>query len=116
MKLLKDQEKICRELGTKLGLSISLGNQAVILRARGELDEAMNLHKEEESIWRELQNPEGLASSLVNQGLVWVEKGKPYEGLLLAEEANQIASKHGLTRLVEKEIKPALDKIRSQLK
>ena len=38
----------------------SLGNQALILYARGDLDGAMALHKEQERICRELGNMDGL--------------------------------------------------------
>lgn len=37
MTLPKEQERLCRELGDKSGLQHTLGNQAVILRARGDL-------------------------------------------------------------------------------
>ena len=36
MELIKEQERICRELGNKGGLQRTLGNQALILRARGD--------------------------------------------------------------------------------
>ena len=39
-----------------------LGNQAVILHTRGDLDGAMARHKEEERICRELGNKDGLQS------------------------------------------------------
>ena len=67
MTLLKEQERICRELGNKEGLQASFGSQALILWIRGELDEAMALHREAERICRELGNKQGLATSLVNQ-------------------------------------------------
>jgi nephrocystin-3 len=75
MKLLKDQEKICRELGKPDDLSASLGNQANILRARGDLDGAMELHKEEERICRELDKPDGLQRSLGNQAVILKDRG-----------------------------------------
>jgi hypothetical protein len=46
MRLYKEQERICRELGNKYGLEISLGNQANILYDRGDLDGAMKLAQE----------------------------------------------------------------------
>ena len=41
MELLKEEERICRELGNKDGLQRTLGNQANILYARGDLDGAI---------------------------------------------------------------------------
>ncbi|NIN98726.1 MAG: hypothetical protein GTO49_27890, partial [Anaerolineae bacterium] len=66
----KEEERICRELGRKDGLAICLGNQALILKDRGDLDEAMALHKEEERICRELGRKDGLATCLGNQALI----------------------------------------------
>ena len=70
MALHKEQERICRELGNKDGLSDSLGNQAMILQDRGDLDGAMALHKEKERICRELGNKDGLQQTLGNQALI----------------------------------------------
>ena len=70
MALCKEQERICRELGNKDGLQACLGNQAVILYARGDLDGAMALMKEQERLCRELGNKDGLQASLGNQALI----------------------------------------------
>ncbi|MBT6153667.1 MAG: DUF4062 domain-containing protein, partial [Planctomycetaceae bacterium] len=59
-----------RQTGDRDNLSVCLGNQAVILKARGDLDGAMTLHKQEEQICRELGNKHGLSSSLGNQALI----------------------------------------------
>jgi len=64
MRLLKEQEAICRRLNDPAGLSRSLGNQALILQDTGDLDGAMRLHKEHEAICRRLNDPAGLSSSL----------------------------------------------------
>ena len=63
MKLYKEQERISQELGDKIGISVSLNNQALILKGRGDLDEAMKLLKEQELICREIGNKAGLALS-----------------------------------------------------
>ena len=52
------------------GLQRSLGNQALIYKAKGELDRAMELLKERERICRELGNDDGLQRSLGNQTLI----------------------------------------------
>jgi hypothetical protein len=43
------------------------GDDGEILKACGDLDEAIALHKEEKRICRDLGDPEGLAISLTNQ-------------------------------------------------
>jgi ATP/maltotriose-dependent transcriptional regulator MalT len=95
MKLHKEEERICRELGNIDGLSISLGNQANILYARGDLDGAMKLLKEQERICRQLGNVTGLAISLVNQSTILANSGQAQEGLSKAEEAYQLVSTNG---------------------
>jgi hypothetical protein len=112
MALLKEQERICRELGDRDSLSISLVNQANILCARGDFDGAMALHKESERICREMGNVHGLAISLANQAnLLAFSRRRPGEALPLAEEAYRIATRHGLTALA-KQIEPMLEKVR----
>ena len=61
MALLKKQEALCLELGNKDSLQRSYGNQAVILRAWGRLEEAGELHKREEALCLELRNLTSLA-------------------------------------------------------
>ena len=51
-------------------LTASIGGQANLLYARGELDEALAMHKEEERLCRELDLHGGLAISLINQAVV----------------------------------------------
>jgi hypothetical protein len=112
MRLLKEQEAICRRLNDPAGLSRSLGNQALILKATGGLDGAMRLLKEQEAICRRLNDPNGLAISLANQGsLLAFELSRPEEGLPLAEEAARIATKHGLRALAQ-QIEPVVKEIR----
>ena len=44
LRIVQQQEALSLELGNKDGLSWSYGNQALILKARGRLEEAMALH------------------------------------------------------------------------
>ncbi|PWR70188.1 hypothetical protein, partial [Methanospirillum lacunae] len=95
----KEQERICRELGNVDGLQASLGNQALILKARGDLDGAMKLHKEKERICRELGKVESLAISLANQSLILNQQGKTLEADVMIHEAYDLASGHGYETL-----------------
>ena len=95
MALLKDQERICRQLGNLDGLQTSLGNQALILRARGDLDGAMALHKEEERICRQLGNVDGLQASLGNQALILRARGDLAGAMALHKEQERICRQLG---------------------
>ena len=108
MALHKEVERICRELGDRAGLAATLGNEALILRARGDLDGAMALRKVEERTFRELGDPARLATSLANQASLLHKMGRPREARRLAEEAYRLASQHGLTALAQ-QIRPILD-------
>jgi hypothetical protein len=114
MKLFKDQERICRELENRDGIQTSLGNQALILQARGDHDGAMKLLKDQERICRELGKVEGLALSLANQSLFLTDgRGSPHEALSLIREAHQLAESHGLAGLVM-QIEPILIHVQSK--
>ena len=112
MALHKEQERICRELGNKAGLQASLGNQALILKARGDLEGAMALHKEQERICRELGDKAGLAISLINQASILGQKGnQTKDALSLADKAYRLASEYGYIVLA-KQIEDIRSKIR----
>ena len=111
MALHKQQEQICRELGNKGGLSTSLGNQALILYDRGDLDGAMALRKQQEQICRELGNVNGLAISLANQALLLQNTGQHAEAVARAEEGHRLAVEHGLAALSQ-QIKRIVDSVR----
>jgi tetratricopeptide (TPR) repeat protein len=100
MALHKEQEKICRQLGNLDGLQASLGNQALILKDRGDLDGAMALHKEEEKICRQLGNLAGLQASLGNQALILQDRGDLDGAMALHKEkeriCRQLDTKEGL--------------------
>ena len=64
---MRHEEAHHEELGNKDGLQVSYGNQALILKAWGQLDEAMELHKKEEALCEELGNKDGLQVSYGNQ-------------------------------------------------
>jgi hypothetical protein len=97
----KEQERICREIGKKLGLGDSLGNQALIFQERGNLDSALSMLKEVEGIFRDLDHPHGLSTALSNQALLLSRDPKHRaEAHQLANEALAIATRHGYRQLI----------------
>ena len=95
MTLHKQEEQICRDLGDKDGLSHSLGNQALILKARGDLDGAMQLHKQKEQICRDVGNKDGLSKSLNNQANILSARGDLEGAMKLHKQAEQICRELG---------------------
>ncbi len=90
MRLLKEQEAICRRLNDPAGLSRSLGNQALILQDTGDLDGAMRLLKEQEAICRRLNDPAGLQASLGNQAVILRATGDLDGAMRLLKEQEAI--------------------------
>ncbi len=90
MRLLEEQEAICRRLNDPEGLSRSLDNQAMILMDIGDLDGAMRLHKEAEAICRRLNDPAGLSRSLGGQALILRATGDLDGAMRLLKEAEAI--------------------------
>ena len=88
-------EPISRKQGNKDGLKISLGNQALIHKDRGNLDQAMSLHKEEEQICRELGNKDGLSASLGNQANIHYDRGNLDHAMELHKEKERICRELG---------------------
>jgi tetratricopeptide (TPR) repeat protein len=84
-----------RATGNLDSLSASLGNQALILMARGDLDGAMALHKEEERICRQLGNLDGLQASLGNQALILYSRGDLDGAMALHKEEERICRQLG---------------------
>ncbi len=84
-----------RATGELDGLQASLGGQAVIHWARGELDEAMRLLKEQERICRELGNKHGLQASLGDQALILKARGELDEAMRLHKEQERICRELG---------------------
>jgi ATP/maltotriose-dependent transcriptional regulator MalT len=62
-------------LGYSAGLGRCLGNQAPILRARGDPDGALALNKEAERLFRQVDDPAGLQASLGNQAPILQDRG-----------------------------------------
>lgn len=90
-----------REAGDSANLSACLGNQAVILLTRGDLEGAMTLLREAERLCRELGSKEGLQRSLGNQAVIMRDRGDLEGAMALLREAErlcrELGSKDGLS-------------------
>lgn len=75
VRLLEEQERLCRDMGYKEWLSRSLVVHGMILYDRGYLDGAMRLFREHESICRELNDKTGQRYSLFNQANILFVQG-----------------------------------------
>ena len=73
----------------------SYGNQALILRRWGRLEEALALHEKEESICRELGNKDGLQRSYGSQALILQGWGRLEEALALHKQQEAICLELG---------------------
>jgi len=83
------RETHCDARQDRANLQASLGNQALILHARGQLDEAMALLKTQEAICRDLGDRAGLSRTLANQALILHQQGARDEGHRRMREAYQ---------------------------
>ena len=84
-----------REVGDNASLQACLGNQALILKARGDLEGALALHKEQERICRELGDPDGLHRSLGNQANILYARGDLDGAMALYKEKERICRELG---------------------
>jgi tetratricopeptide (TPR) repeat protein len=93
--LFKEQEQICRQDKNEDGLEWCLGNQALIMGKRGDLDGALALHKEEERICRQLGKLDDLQICLGNQALILKSSGDTDNALKLFREKGEICRQLG---------------------
>jgi tetratricopeptide (TPR) repeat protein len=76
-------------------LQRSYGNQAMILKAWGRLEEALALHKKEEAICLELGNKDGLQACYGNQAVILKDWGRLEEALALHKKQEAICLELG---------------------
>ena len=76
-------------------LQASYGNQAIILRVWGRLDDALALHKKQEAICLELGDKAGLQSSYGNQALILQDRGLLDNALTLLKKQEVICLELG---------------------
>jgi len=78
------------------------GNQALILRMWGQLEEALALHKKQEALCLELGNKDGLSKSYSGQALILSAWGRLEEALALYQNGEalclELGDKDGLLR------------------
>ena len=90
MRCFEEHEQVCRDLGLRHELEVVLGNEAIILRARGDLAGAMALHEEKARICREIGDRRGLAIALGNQGNALAATGDGRGAMVLYREKERI--------------------------
>jgi tetratricopeptide (TPR) repeat protein len=71
------------------------GRQAVVLQARGRLEEAMMLHKKKEALCLELGDKDGLQASYANQALILKAWGRPEEAMALHKKEEALCLELG---------------------
>lgn len=90
MELLKEEERICREVGEETWLIGNLVNQGIVLEDQGDLEGALGCYREQEVIARRAGEKEGLADALSGQGRVHRARGENDRALALLEEEERI--------------------------
>lgn len=95
LKVLQENEKVCRKIENQTALAACLGNQAVILYEKGKFDSALELHEKEEMIYRRTLDLMGLSISLGNQALNWQESKDTAKALSLLKEQEKLCRQLG---------------------
>ena len=90
MALLKESERVHRQMGNVGELPMILLGQARVLRARGDWDGGMALLEEAGKIFRQLGEPLGLQAVVGNQALILRARGDLDGAMALHKEAEQI--------------------------
>jgi tetratricopeptide (TPR) repeat protein len=87
--------KHLRGTGDVMNLQVCLGNRALILADRGDLDAALALYREQERICRELGIVDGLQRTLGNQALILADRGDLDGAMRLHKEQERICRELG---------------------
>src|SRR5271157_4803700 len=94
LRIMKEQEVFCAgrdDRDAKFRLQVSYGNQAVILKGWGKLEEALALHRKKEAICLELGDKDGLAASYGNQAGIMQMWGRLDEAMVLHGKGEAIS-------------------------
>jgi len=92
---MESARQLAEQLGDRAGLQASYGNQALILKAWGRLEEAMALLKQQEAICTELGDRAGLQRSYGNQALILQDWGRLEEAMALLKKQEAICTELG---------------------
>jgi tetratricopeptide (TPR) repeat protein len=95
LRIVQQQEALCRELGNKDGLQASYSHQALILKAWGRLEEALALLKKQEALSLELGNKDSLLVSYGNQASILKAWGQLEEALALLKKQEALSLELG---------------------
>lgn len=91
-----------QQTGDKSRMQACIGNYAMVLTMRGDLDQAMRLYKEQEQICRALSHRRGLSASLSSQASVLFSRGELDKALGLYREnerlCREMADNDGVSR------------------
>jgi hypothetical protein len=89
----REQELSCRQRGDRLGLACCLGNLALIHKAKGDAQAALELHREEADLYPQAGYLPALIPALLNQARLLAEQlNDAGAALALAEEAHRLAT------------------------
>lgn len=102
LEFMQTYEQFADQLDDKNRLQISYGNQALILKAWGQLEKAMSLHKKKEKLCLKLGNKDSLSKAYSGQGLILDQQGKLKQALVFYQKetklCKELGDKHGLQR------------------
>ena len=89
--LLREQERICRELADPVAIGRALAGQAVVLADQGRPADALPLLEEYAAVCRAEGDLRGLAEARLNEAAARFETGDSAEGVAAASEAEHLA-------------------------
>lgn len=93
--LLDRQEVLCRSLGDQVGLAACVGNRAIVLRYRGDLDGSLRCLDEQVALSQASGNAQGVLFATANRGEVLGLLGRVDEALAALEWARATAAQYG---------------------
>jgi hypothetical protein len=99
--LLDEQEVVCRRSGDDVGLAACVGNRAIVLRYRGDLEGSLRCLDEQVAIAQRTANAQGVLFGTANRGEVLGLLGRLPEAVAALEWARATAAQYGLHPMVQ---------------